>query len=42
MALDETHILILGAQILLGFQFHGAYSHCFDQLPAEARSWTDR
>jgi hypothetical protein len=26
IALDETRILILGAQILLGFQFRGVFS----------------
>src|SRR5205807_1465425 len=35
--LDETRMLILGAQILLGFQFRGAFSDGFDQLPADAR-----
>jgi hypothetical protein len=36
-ALDETRILILGAQILLGFQFQGAFSDGFDRLPAHSR-----
>ena len=37
IALDETRMLILGAQILLGFQFRGAFSDGFDQLPTDAR-----
>ena len=37
VALDETRMLILGAQILLGFQFRGAFSDGFDQLPTDAR-----
>ena len=37
IALDETRMLILGAQILLGFQFRGAFSDGFDQLPTGAR-----
>ncbi|HJU17218.1 MAG TPA: DUF6328 family protein [Stellaceae bacterium] len=36
-ALDETRILILGAEILLGFQLRGAFSDAFEQLPAQAR-----
>src|ERR1700745_2166426 len=37
IALDETRILILGAQILLGFGFRGAFSERFDELPEYAR-----
>src|ERR1700758_5403516 len=37
IALDETRILILGAQILLGFGFRGAFSEKFDELPGYAR-----
>ena len=37
VALDETRMLILGAQILLGFQFRGPFSDGFDQLPTSAR-----
>jgi hypothetical protein len=37
IALDETRILILGAQILVGFQFRGAFQTVFDQLPAWSR-----
>jgi hypothetical protein len=36
-ALEETRILILGAQILLGFGFRGVFDVRFDQLPAYAR-----
>jgi hypothetical protein len=37
VALDETRMLILGAQILLGFGFRGVFDERFDQLPAYAR-----
>src|SRR3954464_14524114 len=33
VALDETRTLILGAQILLGFQLQGVFRPVFDQLP---------
>jgi hypothetical protein len=36
-ALDETRTLMLGAQILLGFQFHGAFQERFDSLSPEAK-----
>jgi Family of unknown function (DUF6328) len=36
-ALDETRVLILGAQILLGFQFRGVFSDGYDELPRDAR-----
>src|SRR5207244_8158524 len=36
-ALDETRMLILGAQILLGFEFRAAFSDGFDQLAAHSR-----
>ena len=36
-ALEETRILILGAQILLGFGFRGAFNNRFDSLPAHTR-----
>jgi hypothetical protein len=32
IALEETRILILGAQILLGFGFRGAFSERFDDI----------
>jgi Family of unknown function (DUF6328) len=38
IALQETRILILGAQILLGFGFRSAFSDGFDALPAHARN----
>jgi hypothetical protein len=36
-SLDETRTLMLGAQILLGFQFHGAFQPRFDALPVQAK-----
>jgi hypothetical protein len=36
-ALDETRMLILGAQILLGFQFRGVFSDGYEQLPTHVR-----
>jgi hypothetical protein len=33
IALDETHILILASQIVLGFQFQGVFRPVFDRLP---------
>ncbi|MBB2964315.1 DUF6328 family protein [Methylobacterium sp. R2-1] len=35
--LDETRILILGSQILLGFQFQGAFRPAFEHLPFHDR-----
>jgi hypothetical protein len=37
IALDETRMLILGAQILLGFQFRGVFDNGYDQLPQHLR-----
>jgi hypothetical protein len=37
IALEETRILILGSQILLGFAFRGVFDDRFDQLPEYAR-----
>jgi hypothetical protein len=37
IALEETRMLVLGAQILLGFQFRGVFNEGYDQLPTEAR-----
>jgi hypothetical protein len=37
IALDETCMLILGAQILLGFQFRGVFSDGYEQLPSHTR-----
>ncbi len=36
-ALGEARMLILGAQILVGFQFRGAFQDAFDRLPPHAR-----
>jgi Family of unknown function (DUF6328) len=36
-ALDEGRILILGAQVLLGFQFRAAFEPSFDHLPDSHR-----
>ena len=36
-ALDETRTLMLGAQILLGFQFHGAFQERFDALSPQVK-----
>lgn len=36
-ALDETRMLILGGEILLGFGLRGVFTDGFDQLPAHAR-----
>jgi hypothetical protein len=37
IALDETRMLILGAQILLGFQFRGVFDNGYDRLPQHLR-----
>lgn len=37
-AINETRILILGSQILLGFQFQSAFRQGFDQLPIRDRA----
>jgi Family of unknown function (DUF6328) len=37
-ALDETRLLILGAQVLFGFQFNGAFQELFAQLTPGARA----
>ncbi len=36
-ALNETRTLILGAQVLLGFQFHATLEEGFDRLPESSR-----
>ncbi len=36
-ALDEARMLILGVQILLGFQLRGAFSEAYPDLPVHAR-----
>jgi hypothetical protein len=33
-ALDESRLLIMGAQVLFGFQFHGVFQERFADLPA--------
>jgi len=37
IALEETRMLILGAQLLLGFQLRGAFGESFDALPTHIR-----
>jgi hypothetical protein len=37
IALDETRMLLLGAQILIGFQFRGVFQDLYSQLPATSR-----
>jgi hypothetical protein len=36
-ALDETRLLILGAQVLMGFQLNGVFQDAFDKLPRHVR-----
>ncbi len=36
-SLDETRIMILGTQVLLGFQYRVVFESGFDQLPADTR-----
>lgn len=35
--LDETRILVLGAQVLIGFQFRSVFEKGFDSLPEDSR-----
>jgi Family of unknown function (DUF6328) len=37
IALDETRLLILGAQVLFGFQFNGIFQDGFERLPIPSR-----
>ena len=37
VALDEARMLILGAQVLIGFQLRGVFQNAFDALPAWSR-----
>jgi Family of unknown function (DUF6328) len=37
IALDETRMLVLGVQILIGFQFRSVFQDAFDALPAWSR-----
>jgi hypothetical protein len=39
IALDESRLLILGAQVLFGFQFNGIFQERFEQLPALERAF---
>lgn len=39
IALDETRMLILGAQVLLGFQMRSAFQDAFEKLPACSKGW---
>src|SRR5919206_174923 len=36
-ALDETRLLILGAQVLFGFQFNGVFQELFENLSPSSR-----
>jgi uncharacterized protein DUF6328 len=36
-ALDETRLLVLGSQILLGFQFRSVFEQTFEQVPETSR-----
>ena len=38
IALDESRLLILGAQVLFGFQFNGIFQELFEELPVSARA----
>ena len=38
IALDESRLLILGAQVLFGFQFNGIFQELFDELPPLSRA----
>src|SRR5262249_27426570 len=37
IALDESRLLILGSQVLFGFQFNGIFQQQFHNLPASSR-----
>jgi hypothetical protein len=39
IALDESRLLILGAQVLFGFQFNGVFQPQFENLPFLSRSF---
>jgi hypothetical protein len=36
-SLDETRMLVLGCQVLVGFQFHAGFQNDFDALPQAAK-----
>jgi hypothetical protein len=38
IALDESRLLILGAQVLFGFQFNGVFQDQFKELPSASRA----
>src|SRR4051812_48702896 len=38
IALDESRMLVLGTQVLLGFQFRSIFEPAFDQLPQSSQS----
>jgi hypothetical protein len=37
LALDETRMLVLGAQVLLGFQLRSTFHEQFDAIPPQSR-----
>jgi len=37
-ALDESRLLILGAQVLFGFQFEAVFQELFADIPASSRT----
>jgi hypothetical protein len=37
LGLDETRMLVLGAQVLIGFQFRSVFQNAFDSLPTWSR-----
>jgi hypothetical protein len=39
IALDESRLLILGAQVLFGFQFNGVFQEQFEELPAVSQAF---
>jgi hypothetical protein len=39
IALDESRLLILGAQVLFGFQFNGIFQQQFESLPLSSRAF---
>src|SRR4051812_43339680 len=39
IALDESRLLILGTQVLFGFQFNGVFQEQFNELPAASRTF---
>lgn len=39
VALDESRLLILGSQVLFGFQFNGIFQQQFESLPFASRAF---